>query len=210
MTAAGALSLGMVGVFALPAYATVEVEGQPDGFAQAQRFTTAETAEVLLPVEGPTAELDTAEIERQQRAAEEAAATEQAAAQARQEQAQAQATAARVELPAGAGAQGLIDAAYAQLGWNQDCTALVENALRSIGFGVGDLGTLPGQYTPYGTLVTDGSYAPGDILIWPGAHVAIYIGNGQAIHGGWFGNQTVIATAFGTYSGMPSAVVRIG
>ena len=209
MAAAGALSLGMVGVFALPAYATVEVEGLPDGFAQSQRLVTADVNDVFLPLEGPSAEIDTTEIDRQQREAEEA---EAAAAEQRREQAEAQAAAteARVDLPAGAGAQGLIDAAYAQLGWNQDCTALVENALRSIGFGVGDLGSLTQHYTPYGYLVTDGSYAPGDILIWPGAHVAIYIGNGQAIHGGWFGNQTVIATAFGTYSGMPSAVVRIG
>lgn len=208
MAAAGALSLGMVGVFALPAYATVETVGQPDGFAQAQQLVTAEVEDVFLPIEGPTAEIDTAEIERQQRAEAEAAAAEAAERQQTQA-AQAQASAARAELPAGAGAQGLLDAAMAQLGWAQDCTALVENALRAIGFGVGDLGTSVGEYARYGTIVTDGSYAPGDILIWPGAHVAIYAGNGLAVHGG-FGGNTVVATAFGTFSGMPSAVVRIG
>lgn len=212
MAAAGALSLGMVGVFALPAYATVETVGQPDGFAQAQQFTTADAETVFLPVEGPTAEIDAAEIERQQAAQAAEAAAEQAAQAAERQQAAggtAQATPARAELPAGAGAQGLLDAAYGQLGWAQDCTALVENALRAIGFSVGDLGTSVGEYARYGTIVTDGSYAPGDILIWPGAHVAIYAGNGLAVHGG-FNGSTVVATAFGTYSGMPSAVVRIG
>ncbi|XPP27485.1 MAG: NlpC/P60 family protein [Leucobacter sp.] len=203
MAAAGALSLGMVGVFALPAYATVEVEGQPDG-APAQRLVTAEVGEALLPLEGPSAEIDSAEIERQQLEAEATAAQERQTAAA-----QTQTAPARAELPAGAGAQGLLDAAYAQLGWAQDCTALVENALRAIGFGVGDLGTSVGEYARYGTVVSDGSYAPGDILIWPGQHVAIYAGNGLAVHGG-FGGSTVVATAFGTISGMPSAVVRIG
>lgn len=208
MAAAGALSLGMVGVFALPAYATVEVAGQPDGFVQAQRLVTAEVEQELLPLDGPTAEIDSTEIQRQQVAAEAQAAQERQAA-ATQAQAQAQTAAARAELPAGAGAQGLLDAAYAQLGWAQDCTALVENALRAIGFGVGDLGTSVGEYARYGMIVSDGSYAPGDILIWPGSHVAIYAGNGLAVHGG-FGGSTVVATAFGTISGMPSAVVRIG
>ncbi len=204
MAAAGALSLGMVGVFALPAYATVEVEGQPDG-AAAQQLVTAEVADTALAIEGPTAEIDSAEIDRQQRAEADAAA----AAERQQTEASQQASAARAELPAGAGAQGLLDAAMAQLGWAQDCTALVENSLRAVGFSVGDLGTSVGEYARYGTLVTDGSYAPGDILIWPGAHVAIYAGNGLAVHGG-FGGSTVVATAFGTISGMPSAVVRIG
>lgn len=204
MAAAGALSLGMVGVFALPAYATPEgVEGQPDGFAQ--RLVTAEVQEAALPIEGPTAEIDAAEIERQQLAEEAAAAAERQQSEIRE-----QVSTARAELPAGAGAQGLLDAAMAQLGWAQDCTALVENSLRAVGFGVGDLGTSVGEYTRYGTLVTDGSYAPGDILIWPGSHVAIYAGNGLAVHGGFNGGSTVLATAFGTFSGMPSAVVRIG
>jgi len=213
MAAAGALSLGMVSVFALPAYATVQTAGQPDGYTQAQRFVTEDAVEAVLPVAGPTAELDTAEVQRQQAAeakvAEKAAEEAAKLRQKQQEEARA-AQANRAELPAGAGAQGLLDAAYAQLGWHQDCTALVENALRAIGFGVGDLGTSIGEYARYGTVVTDGSYAPGDILIWPGSHVAIYAGNGQAVHGGWNGNQTVVATAFGTFSGMPAAVVRIG
>lgn len=211
MAAAGVLSLGMVGVFALPAYATVETVGMPDGFAQAQQLVTADVQEALLPIEGPTAEIDSVVVQAQQRASEATAAAERASQQQQQQQNEAgqQATSARAELPAGAGAQGLLNAAMAQLGWAQDCTALVENSLRAVGFSAGDLGTSVGEYTRYGTVVTDGSYAPGDILIWPGAHVAIYAGNGLAVHGG-FNGSTVLATAFGTFSGMPSAVVRIG
>ena len=46
-------------------------------------------------------------------------------------------------------------------------------------------------YLSLGT-VTDNP-VPGDIIVYSG-HVAIYIGNGQAVHGGWLGNQTVIST----------------
>lgn len=224
VAAAGALSFGMMSVFAFPAYATPDqVAGQPDGFALAQKITTAEVEDVVLALEAPSFEIDSAEIERQEaeeaaqaaaEAAEEAAAQAAAEEEARREQEQRTAAAAAVqttvELPPGAGSSGLLNAAVAQIGQYQDCTALVERALRAIGFSVGDLGTQVWEYAQYGTVVTDGSYAPGDILIWPGAHVAIYAGNGQAVHGGWGGNQTVIATAFGTFSGMPSAVVRIG
>ena len=34
---------------------------------------------------------------------------------------------------------------------------------------------------------------PSDIIIYSG-HVAIYAGNGQAVHGGWNGYQTVLAS----------------
>jgi cell wall-associated NlpC family hydrolase len=56
--------------------------------------------------------------------------------------------------------------------------------------------------------VTSGDYAPGDVLIWSGRHVAVYIGNGQAVHGGYGGNQTVVASAF--IDGAPDGVVRFG
>lgn len=196
MAAAGALSLGMVGVFALPAYATFETEGRPDG-APAQRLVTAEIGDQALALDGVTAEFV---------APAEAPRTEQAAGQSDQQKRAAQQTS---EALASAQGQGLVAAAIAQLGVNQDCTALVENALRvGLGIPVGDLGTLTGHYSQFGYVVTDGSYAPGDILVWPGRHVAIYIGNGQAVHGGYGGNQTVIASAF--IDGTPGAVVRIG
>lgn len=206
MVGAGVVSFGLVGVFALPAYAApTEVAGQPDGFSSAagQVLTAASVADAPS-IETATVTFDDSadRAAEEQRVAEEAAAAE--AKQKEQLAAQQQ-----VDLPAGAGAQGLINAALAQLGQTQDCTALVERSLRAVGFAVGDLGTSVGEYARYGAVVTSGAYAPGDILIWPGAHVAIYIGNGQAVHGGWNGSQTVIA-GINTSMGGPSAAVRIG
>ncbi len=44
-------------------------------------------------------------------------------------------------------------------------------------------------YLSLGTLTNNP--VPGDICVYQG-HVALYIGNGQAVHGGWFGCQTTI------------------
>lgn len=203
MVGAGVISAGMVGIFALPAYATPEVEGIPDGFANAtQTLQASEFESDALPGSVAPAEVD-ASIAERARAEEAAAAAAQAAAAG-----SGAAAFGGADVPAGVGAGGLVTAALAQVGQAQDCTALVERSLRAIGFGVGDLGTLIGHYTPYGSLVTSGGYAPGDILIWEGRHVAIYIGNGQAVHGGFGGNMTVVASAF--MDGTPSAVVRVG
>lgn len=82
----------------------------------------------------------------------------------------------------------LVASAYSQIGRTQDCTILVEVALRSIGKSVGDLG--PEQFYQYGTVV--GSPAPGDLVIRPG-HIAIYVGNGQVISSGMNGvNDTLL------------------
>ena len=64
---------------------------------------------------------------------------------------------------------------------------MVENALRSIGKSVGDLA--PAQFYAYGSVV--GSPEPGDLVITAG-HVAIYVGNGQVISGGFNGMNTVL------------------
>ncbi|MCU1631480.1 MAG: hypothetical protein JWM61_132 [Micrococcaceae bacterium] len=97
--------------------------------------------------------------------------------------------AAPVEQPApvqssGVGA-GLVASAYAQIGVAQDCTAMVETALRSVGKSVGDLA--PGQFFQFGDVV--GTPAAGDLVI-TGGHVAIYVGNGQVISGGLNGMNT--------------------
>ena len=92
--------------------------------------------------------------------------------------------------------QIMVDSAFAQLGAAQDCTVLVEVALRAAGHSVGDLA--PAQLAAYGTQVSDPQ--PGDMIYYADggmglAHIAIYIGDGQAIHSGWNGNQTVIQSA---------------
>ncbi|WP_104104973.1 NlpC/P60 family protein [Arthrobacter sp. 08Y14] len=81
----------------------------------------------------------------------------------------------------------LVASAYSQIGVAQDCTAMVENALRSVGKSVGDLA--PAQFFAYGSVV--GSPEPGDLVITSG-HVAIYVGNGQVISGGFDGMNTVL------------------
>ncbi|QFG12881.1 endolysin, protease domain [Arthrobacter phage Mimi] len=86
-------------------------------------------------------------------------------------------------------------AAYAQIGISQDCTALVSNALSAAGI---NFHGWPNDYASLGTVVS--TPAPGDILIYQNAgagvpHVAIYVGNGMAIHGGWNGGTTVLFSA---------------
>lgn len=99
--------------------------------------------------------------------------------------------------PAASGTNAImLSSAYAQMGAAQDCTVLVEVALRAAGHSVGDLA--PAQLAAYGTPVSDPQ--PGDIAYYADggmgvAHIAIYAGNGQAIHSGWGGNQTVLESA---------------
>ena len=84
--------------------------------------------------------------------------------------------------------QVIADAALAQLGAFQDCTMLVTNALKAVGI---NFHGAPEQYLSLGELTNNP--VPGDICVYAG-HVALYVGNGQAVHGGWLGNQTVLTT----------------
>jgi LysM repeat protein len=77
--------------------------------------------------------------------------------------------------------------AYGQVGVQQDCTAMVEKALRAVGKSVGDLA--PGQFYQYGTTV--GTPAPGDLVITAG-HVGVFAGNGQVVSGGVDGFKTEV------------------
>ena len=82
----------------------------------------------------------------------------------------------------------IAQAAIAQVGTYQDCTMLVTNALKAVGI---DFHGWPAEYAQLGSFTNDP--VPGDIIIYSG-HVALYIGNGQAVHGGWLGNQTGMST----------------
>lgn len=217
MAGAAVLSLGMVGTFALPAYAndapgTID-PSMIDGFNNAhQSLSTENAADGAIAVANVAGDVDSEVVaqEAADKAAEEAKeAAEKAAAAAASGGATAAPAAHGGDIPAGVGGQGIANAALAQIGWGQDCTALVENSLRAVGIPAGDLGTQVGEYTGLGGyIVSDGAYAPGDVLVWSGRHVAVYIGNGQAVHGGYGGFQTVVASAF--IDGTPSAVVRFG
>ncbi|MET1154162.1 NlpC/P60 family protein [Arthrobacter sp.] len=107
---------------------------------------------------------------------------------------------AKAAAPSTASASGvastLVSSAYGQIGISQDCTAMVEKALRAAGKSVGDLA--PAQFLSYGTQVS--TPQPGDLLYYSDggagvAHIAIYVGNGQAVHGGWTGYTTALASA---------------
>nr|WP_273544483.1 NlpC/P60 family protein [Arthrobacter jiangjiafuii] len=202
---------GLVLAAGLPAQAAVSTDRQaldatPLSLTAAAPVSVPADAKFDLRIQAVT--LDSNAEQRAQIAAEEAAAVEAEAAAvvaAQAEQAAAvtvaqsaptaatsapAASTAAVAAPAadvsasGYGA-ALVAAAYGQLGVAQDCTAMVEKALRSIGKSVGDLA--PGQFFAYGSVV--GSPQPGDLVI-TGGHVAIYVGNGQVISGGLNGMNT--------------------
>lgn len=85
-------------------------------------------------------------------------------------------------------ASSVLEAARAQIGQNQDCTALVERALRAVGVNIGDVG--PMGFANIGTQVSPADAQAGDIMMRSG-HAAVYAGNGVAVHGGFNGNSTV-------------------
>lgn len=86
----------------------------------------------------------------------------------------------------------IANAALAQLGRYQDCTMLVTNSLRAVGI---NFHGWPYQYLSLGRVVPYSQAMPGDIVVYNG-HVAVYIGNGQCVHGGWYGTQTVIYSIY--------------
>ena len=91
----------------------------------------------------------------------------------------------------------IYQAALAQLGRYQDCTMLVTNALKAVGINFHDW---PAGYMSLGTVVPASQAQPGDLVYYANggtglAHIGVYAGNGQAVHGGWLGNQTVLNSA---------------
>jgi cell wall-associated NlpC family hydrolase len=93
--------------------------------------------------------------------------------------------------------QAILSAAYAQLGVSQDCTMLVTNSLAAVGINFHDW---PAGYLGLGRTVSAAEAQPGDLIYYADggagmAHIAVYAGNGQAVHGGYNGNQTVVFSA---------------
>lgn len=97
------------------------------------------------------------------------------------------APAAPAQAAPGAAGSAILASAYGQVGVQQDCTAMVEKALRSVGKSVGDLA--PGQFFQYGSVV--GTPAPGDLVITAG-HVGVFAGNGKVVSGGVDGFKTEV------------------
>jgi cell wall-associated NlpC family hydrolase len=107
-------------------------------------------------------------------------------------------------LPASSSA--LVNSALKYVGYGWDCTMLVEQALRDLGYSIGDVG--PMGFGSVGTVFYDPNQVqPGDIMM-RGGHVAIWAGDGMSVQGG-FGFGGVVYNSWegpGSYS----AFVRLG
>ena len=155
-------------------------------------------------VAAPAAQTKAAAPAAQTKAAAPAAQTKAAAttAPATQTKAATPAPAAQTKpaattTPSGSKNAAIYQAALAQVGRYQDCTMLVTNALKSVGINYHDW---PAGYMKLGTQVSASQAQAGDLVYYANggtglAHIAVYAGNGQAVHGGWLGNQTVVNTA---------------
>lgn len=130
------------------------------------------------------------DAEREKKEAEEArriAEEEKKAYEAEQKRQQEQAKLNRVDgiKTDGSTASIIANAALAQIGRSQDCTMLATNALAAAGINFHDW---PENYSALGSWTT--APVPGDLCIYQG-HIAVYVGNGRAVHGGWNGWTTV-------------------
>ena len=116
--------------------------------------------------------------------------------------------------------KAIVSGALSLVGGSMDCTMLATLALQK-GTGVYFHGW-PEDYRNFPGAVERswGDAQPGDILVYrdgtsydmngPGHadHVAIYIGNGMAVHGGWNGGIVAVAQAV-TSQGIPEHVYRV-
>ena len=69
----------------------------------------------------------------------------------------------------------------------------------------------PAGYMTLGTVVAADQAQPGDLIYYMNGgmgvpHIAVYAGNGMAVHGGWDGNQTVV---FSAYVGSGPVFIRV-
>jgi cell wall-associated NlpC family hydrolase len=100
-------------------------------------------------------------------------------------------------------------AAYAQLGVSQDCTALASNALAAAGI---NFHGWPAGYLSLGRTVSGAEALPGDLVYYQNggmgmAHIAVYVGNGMAVHGGWNGGTTAL---YSVNVGSGPVYIRVG
>lgn len=121
--------------------------------------------------------------------------------------------AATAPAPAPAASSGMgasiAAAAYAQLGVAQDCTMLATNSLAAVGI---NYHGWPAGYLSLGRTVSAAEAQPGDLAYYENggmgmAHIAVYVGNGQAVHGGWNGGTTAL---FSVNVGSGPVFIRVG
>ena len=172
---------------ATTAPATQTKAATPAPKAETKAATPAPKAETKAATPAPKAETKAA-AQTPAPAAQTKAATPAPAAQTKP---------AATTTPSGSKNAAIYQAALAQVGRYQDCTMLVTNALKSVGINYHDW---PAGYMKLGTQVSASQAQAGDLVYYANggtglAHIAVYAGNGQAVHGGWLGNQTVVNTA---------------
>ena len=170
-----------------PATQTKAATPAPKAETKAAAQTPAPAAETKAATPAPKAETKAA-AQTPAPAAQTKAATPAPAAQTKP---------AATTTPSGSKNAAIYQAALAQVGRYQDCTMLVTNALKSVGINYHDW---PAGYMKLGTQVSASQAQAGDLVYYANggtglAHIAVYAGNGQAVHGGWLGNQTVVNTA---------------
>ena len=172
---------------AAPAAQTKAATPAPKAETKAAAQTPAPAAQTKAATPAPKAETKAA-AQTPAPAAQTKAATPAPAAQTKP---------AATTTPSGSKNAAIYQAALAQVGRYQDCTMLVTNALKSVGINYHDW---PAGYMKLGTQVSASQAQAGDLVYYANggtglAHIAVYAGNGQAVHGGWLGNQTVVNTA---------------
>ena len=91
----------------------------------------------------------------------------------------------------------------------QDCTALATNALAAAGI---HYHGWPAGYLSLGRTVSAGEARPGDLAYYQNggvgmAHIAVYVGNGMAVHGGWNGGTTAL---YSVNVGSGPVFIRVG
>ena len=172
-----------------PATQTKAATPAPKAETKAAAQTPAPAAQTKAAAQTPAPKAETkAAAQTPAPAAQTKAATPAPAAQTKP---------AATTAPSGSKNAAIYQAALAQVGRYQDCTMLVTNALKSVGINYHDW---PAGYMKLGTQVSASQAQAGDLVYYANggtglAHIAVYAGNGQAVHGGWLGNQTVVNTA---------------
>lgn len=87
--------------------------------------------------------------------------------------------------------------AYAAQNAQFDCTLLATNSIKAAGV---NFHGWPVGYMSLGHVVSAAEAQPGDLIYYASngfgqSHIAVYIGNGQAVHGGWEGMGTKVFSA---------------
>jgi cell wall-associated NlpC family hydrolase len=118
---------------------------------------------------------------------------------------------AKIDAPVASSGLGasIAAAAYAQLGVAQDCTMLVTNSLAAVGI---HYHGWPAGYLSLGRTVSAAEAQPGDLAYYQNggmgmAHIAVYVGNGMAVHGGWNGGTTAL---YSVNVGSGPVFIRVG